>query len=300
MSLHVVPPPPPPVPPSPTLAQAALAIGAVSVIALALHPELGWLGLGALVCALLYLLAPVTDARPSRQAKGALALSALALSVAGVHFTLNHAIPGILAGGRRAAARTAVSTLRTIYWAENQARERVEIDADHDGVGEFAYIGELAGLTPRRDGRPALERPILANPIRRMEAGPHGGVAVLGPYRYAVFLPGVGGVAYEAGLGGQGPVAVDADQAEHAWVAYAWPSQYGMGATQAFFINHREEILETRNDGAEQRYEGSRHTPSWDAAMAVSSFTAALEPGESVDGGTWTRWKNKKAREEEP
>ncbi|QDU83201.1 hypothetical protein Pla163_02990 [Planctomycetes bacterium Pla163] len=63
---------------------------------------------------------------------------------------LSGSVAGIEETFMRSNERAAVEALNTITAAQRDAQERLLIDVDQDGFGEYAYFGELMGLAPLR------------------------------------------------------------------------------------------------------------------------------------------------------
>lgn len=221
------------------------------------------------------------------------ALAGCLVGIAMLDFTLHHAIPGILEGGRRASEKIAVSTLRTIYWGQNDFKEGRFVDADGNGIGEFGFLGELAAAVPPRAGGRPLPAPILASQFKTFAHRGRGGIVLSGPYCYVVYLPSTSGAARETAEGAVEGGPVEAAAAERHWIAYAWPLDRQRSADKVYFINQNEEVLESNNLGAGQGYSGPERAPAWDAALRGQGFDGALMPGTGGDGGEWSRWRNK-------
>jgi hypothetical protein len=249
------------------------------VLAIALGiaaPLLPKVSIPAVVIALLVFLAlPSPTPRWMRWA----VIASGALAVAGaVRFVVTEAVPGMVQGGQSATARSAVSRLREIVFAEDAMRRHAHVDPDHDGVGSAAWLGELTGTIGMRGGA-RLEPPILGLPHRPLVETRIGPAAESTGYLVIVCLPAQGKWTAR-------PLdPVDEERAERAFVAYAWPTHKTVGMLDAYFIDEHERILVSKNlDGAEPRYAGPNFPPPCDAALA--------EPTKR----DWTPWKGKVPR----
>jgi len=176
----------------------------------------------------------------------------------------------------------AVGALR--HWATAQAHVRAlgAIDADHDGVGEFAGIAELVGAPTGRLPQALAEPPVRDGDFSERRDG-----AVLAyGYWFRIFLPGADGLGVREGTDGFPRGAVDPDQAERSWCAYAWPATYRDSGIRTFFVNQQGEVWAT--DGA---YSGTDGDPPSDAALAAPGpITGGVSPAlVSVDGNRWQR-----------
>lgn len=203
--------------------------------------------------------------------------------------------------------RAAAALLRTIASAQMQVVLSTAIDTDGDYVGEYAFLGELAGKARLRtagdDGitlaDTTLEPAILDASFGQLTAGEHGGVVERNGYVFQVWLPGPGSstrvqaMSEARGVGGcstDGPFP-DTDASETAWAAYAWPKEAGTSGQRTFFFNQKGTLLEFAN--ANHRYDGATQGPAFDAALATSSPSDMLAPLSSDtspanDGNLWT------------
>lgn len=209
--------------------------------------------------------------------------AALAL---GAVFVMRMAAPNVVSAGMRASERAAVSTLRTLVWAQDRMIQR---------HGRAGLLGELTGA--RGVGGEAPGLPLVQGALRRLESGPHGEVGTAGGYHYVVYVLG------EDGRPLGGPPGAPRAGARR-WIAYAWPSGHGVSGRAAFCVNQHEDILQTANDAPGQGYDGTRRMPAWDACVTSPTppgeMPAFLEPGVGADGGRWVRWRGtltRRARE---
>src|SRR5688572_16781771 len=63
-------------------------------------------------------------------------IGGILVTLATVRFTIELAVPSIVAAGQHSAEEKAVSRLREILWAEQRAVELKIVDGDQDGRGE--------------------------------------------------------------------------------------------------------------------------------------------------------------------
>jgi hypothetical protein len=201
--------------------------------------------------------------------------AALALVLA-AWFTLRVAGPNIIDAGIAASEQAAVSTLRTVLWAEDLMR---------DQRGRPGLIGELSGAVGV-DGGPPLAVPLLREPFRNLVAGPAGESVSVSGYMYAVFVLGPDGRPV---TDGQGTPPAGAKR----FIAYAWPAVRGHSGRAAYCIDQDEDLLETPNDAPGQAYDGPSHPPAWDACLTAPALPDHLDPGTGRDGGAWARWKGR-------
>ena len=203
-------------------------------------------------------------------------------------------VANIVGSGRKFSARMAVSTLRTLHWAERQCAS---------AVGRFCRISEMK-LERRVEG---LKTPMLRTDFHRVIEGedhrpfrpPHGEALDSPEYaqlgQYLIMLR-------ETPKRGEGT-----------WIAYAWPSNDG--TLQTFCIDDREEILELPiNERGEATYLGLARRPSVNACLGAlhsdpnppltEEMKSAIAKGEKPpphvhlgrDQLTWQRWRGKRTR----
>lgn len=212
-------------------------------------------------------------------------------------FVLSQGMEGIMGGGLRAAESAAVSRLRTLLWAQDTAKKYAFMDRDADGVGEYGFLKQLAGMVPLSNGK-KLETPLLYRDTAKFAPLAPQNVLISGGYCHVIYLSARTGGGVGEPLDGVEPSgSVDADGAEKYWVAYAWPLQPGYSGRKVFFINQDEEIWESANDGPQQQYVSLERLPRFDAALPRPDLASVPVEGQAHgDGGTWKRWKNKRAR----
>ncbi|MFN0207523.1 MAG: prepilin-type N-terminal cleavage/methylation domain-containing protein [Planctomycetota bacterium] len=210
------------------------------------------------------------------------------------------AIPNLLSSRLAANESAAISTLRQLTSSQAGVKTSATIDGDGDGVGEYAYFGELAGSHFVRTfmaGVQAISPTVkLAPPIA---SGAFGNVVNSSVrrsgYQFQIWLPGALGVGVaEAAAGGANVGSFpDPDLCETIWCAYAWPVGFGNTANRTFFVNQQGDILQTLN--TIKNYSGIV-APLPDAAFAnggtpnsIHQPTAAtLATKLGIDGETWT------------
>ncbi len=225
--------------------------------------------------------------------------------------TAEKAASGVVEGGRRAGARSAMAHLRDIVFAQNIGREQAYIDPDGDKIGSAMSLWALGGLAPQRAG---TKPPMLLQRFRHQAQSKDGGpeLVLYDGYLFAVYLPTTSGGATTKESGG-----IDDEAAERRFVAYAWPFERGHAEHQALFIDEHERILVTDNADAAQGYFGVDNPPpfnaafqaefadkGWDAPPAVDGAAVkkggTSDSGRGVDGAMWHRWRHKEARADLP
>jgi hypothetical protein len=208
-----------------------------------------------------------------------LMLAAFASLLGLCRFLVIEAIPGIVAGGNRFTEQRVISRLREILFAEDSARRIAAHDPDGDGVGSAALLGELTGeLGLRRGNR--LGRPLLESFPKQIDTA-LGPASEIGGYFLIVCLPKLGG-----GFTALPADAIDDEQAERRFIAYAWPNGNAPGLDHAVMLDEHENIaLAPAKPGLRQ---GAAAPPACDDAVAESTR------------GEWKAWRQKNPRQTLP
>lgn len=230
----------------------------------------------------------------ARLARRLLIASAPFMLIALVRFVVEEAVPGIVEGGHRALVTRAIAKLRVLRFSEDIAREQAYWDPDGDGVGSALLLEEMRGEARLR-GKKEAPRGLL-EPIGTFADTPVGRALIADGYAIVLYLPGEGG----RGVAKTGAF-VDDEKAERRWIAYAWPLEDGAGARPVVFVDEHERLLLLANEAPGPRYIGLENPPPFDAALLGPTLDAlAAEDATGQDGGTWSRWKDKKARDHLP
>jgi hypothetical protein len=212
-------------------------------------------------------------------------------------------LPSVARNEARAAAH-----LRLVADAQDDVRSSGSIDADGDGIGEYATFTELS----RRTGVRAqyLPGPPAATGFGSLAGFAHpvslpsnfgfitnAGFAVADGYAFMIFLPDASPDGPEfvhetvslypfAGLsGGTGTVGIDAS--ETAWCAYAQPLVLGGTGKRRFFIDASGVVRASPNLVAQG--EGATLPILGSAAYTGPTFESApADGGVGSDGDIWT------------
>src|SRR5688572_15616887 len=137
------------------------------------------------------------------------------------------AIPNLLSARLNANESAAIATLKNIASAQAQCQASAVIDANNNGLGEYAFFAEMAGTVSVRGSSITINPPTLSTAFGTINA--QSCVSRSG-YLFCMFLPsgGVTGCVEAAGIGGgPGTPVVDPDQCETLWCCYAWPQVAG-------------------------------------------------------------------------
>jgi len=142
------------------------------------------------------------------------------------------AIPSMHAARLEANETAALAALRSIHTAQETFRTRVVRDADGDGEGEYAYIGELLGDPRAGEESTRAHRALMSGQWMRRK-----GDYIRGGYRFRVYLPAEDG----SPIGENAKVSriglVDGDLAETVMVILAWPVSQGITGERAFYMD---------------------------------------------------------------
>jgi len=220
--------------------------------------------------------------------------------------------------------RGAIGALRRIAAAQAALATSAAIDTDDDGVGEYGFLGELAGRArlrvydPASDG-PAIGDSTLTTPLLPPDFGHFlidsrvEDVLVRNGYYFKMFLPDaafflpdgqtldVAGIAEDGNPstgGSAGALFPDPDNGEDLWCCYAWPVEAQVTGNRAFFVNQEGRILQTANDGHSRGplYEGLVSPAEHDAALSDAPGTngvtgmgapLGIPPRRASDGNRW-------------
>lgn len=205
----------------------------------------------------------------------------LMIVVAIIAIIASIAIPKLLTARLAANESAAISTLRSISSAQAQLQSSAAIDSDSDGGGEYGFLGELAGTDPVRVddgtggvvlgtvGTDEIAPPMLSSQFGDITAS----VVTRSGYCFQIFLPAAANTGLPEATGGGMNAAVDPDNSEIFWAAYAWPLDDGQTGNRAFFVNQEGDLLQFNNRIATP-YSGAAGGPAWTAAFANGETTA--------------------------
>lgn len=137
-------------------------------------------------------------------------------------FLVRIGVENVVGSGQAHTEKTAVSTLRTLHWAQGLFRQGGYLDTDGDRIGEFGTLSQLS----LREKVAGLEVSLV----------PEAGTRIEGELLQAL------GFCFRLDLP-QG-----ADARERNFVAYAWPSVPGAGH-KVFCLDQDENILQSGAEG---------------------------------------------------
>ena len=192
------------------------------------------------------------------------------------------AIPSMHAARLEANESVAIAALRSIHTAQETFRTSVIRDADGDGEGEYAYIGELLGGPRPGEKNTRAHRALMSGQWMRKK-----GDFIRGGYRFRVYLPAEDGSPIGENAKASRIKRVDGDLAETVVVVLAWPVSEGITGDRAFYMDATGRIYACR-DGA---YTKDR-APAPDVLSSQTRNRASrpLRQGEMArDGNRWDR-----------
>lgn len=142
------------------------------------------------------------------------------IAVVAVTFMVRAGVANVVGSGQAQTGRSAVSTLRTVHWAQGIFRQSAYVDVDGNGVGEFGTLAQLAGEADLPGGG-RVPSSLLLRP----------GATIVGELLEA------GGYCFRADL------PEDTHGRERSFVAWAWPQAEPAG-TRAYCLDQDEQIFE--------------------------------------------------------
>ncbi|MHC4548698.1 MAG: type IV pilin protein [Planctomycetota bacterium] len=194
------------------------------------------------------------------------------------------AVPSLHSSRLRANEAAAIASLRAIHAAQETFRANVLRDADHDGEGEYAFLGELLGQRRPGETRIRNREPLVSGSWVKQK-----GEFVRSGYQFRIYLPAEDG----SPIGEQADLAsirrVDGDLAETVMVAVAWPVSKGITGHQAFYLDASGRLLACSNGPY-----GRDRAPASDVLSSQKGNLASrpLRQGEPTrDGCSWERLK---------
>lgn len=178
----------------------------------------------------------------------------------------------------------AIATLRSIAAAQAQLEAAVAIDTDCDGVGEYGFFAELAGIQPMRVGIfagrgcvPAagwnnfLTPPLLRSPFGMVmdSCVTHQGYVFEMWLAQPIVGVKVAGVREDMTGGKLAAPFPDPITGARLWCCYAWPLSYNHTGRGAYVINQEGRVLRCANRSLSP-FTGQTMTPGFDEAFVLA------------------------------
>ncbi len=189
--------------------------------------------------------------------------------------------------------QAALDKLREIYFAEVAFKALKVVDEDHDGVGEYGSLGEMANQVPLRDDGTLLLSQVAFPFTPELGVIDSNGYGSLDGYCFALFLPAAFGTPQLEHAGG-GFVAgsLDPNLAESKFIVYAWPKRSSSAARRTFAIN--DQGVAVGCDASFLDHHGLNTPPVGLDAYPILSFGMGTLPVDQAnwlggDGNTWLK-----------
>ncbi|MHC4816784.1 MAG: hypothetical protein ACYTF8_01815, partial [Planctomycetota bacterium] len=192
------------------------------------------------------------------------------------------AIPSLHAARLDANESAAIASLRSIHTAEETFRTSVMRDADGDGEGEYAFIGELLGHPRPGEEQTRGHRALMSGQWMRRK-----GDFIRGGYRFRAYLPAEDGSPIGEDAKPRRIKRVDGDLAETVLVVLAWPVSRGITGERAFYLDSSGRIYACRDGGYTK---DSAPAPDVLSSQNGNLASRPLRAGEMArDGNRWDR-----------
>ncbi|MHC4134750.1 MAG: hypothetical protein ACYTDU_06600 [Planctomycetota bacterium] len=192
------------------------------------------------------------------------------------------AIPSLHTARLKANESAALASLRSIYTAQETYRTSVMRDADEDGEGEYAFIGELLGDPRLGEETTRAHRALMSGQWTRRK-----GDFIRGGYRFRAYLPAEDGSPIGENARASRIKRVDGDLAETVMVVLAWPVSRGITGERAFYMDASGRVHACR-DGSYTK--DTAPPPDVLSSQRGNLASRPLRAGELArDGNRWDR-----------
>ena len=211
----------------------------------------------------------------------------LMIVVAIIAIIASIAIPNLLSARLSANESAAIATRRNIIASQSQFQTQAVVDTDGDGIGEYGWFTEMAGIVTPRGGVAPLVPPVLSAALGPLQPPTNDFINRSG-FFFQMFLPDNAGVGQpETNFAGPDP-----NVCETCWICYAWPADFHTTGNRSFVTNQTGDLLQTHE--AVLGYNGTTTRPAYSAALDpvtnpgldMRGTLAVGIPGS--DGNTWT------------
>lgn len=207
-------------------------------------------------------------------------LTSTLLLLTAVGIVAGATVPQLMGRERRLQEALAISVLKKLCAAQQQFRALTIVDADLDGRGEYATLGELVGQDTLRYDNHKLVPPLAPPELRTVDTQ---GIAEFGHWRICLWLPDNLGTGT---TGRPGTAKVDAKLATSCWTAAAWPIDRKASGLPTFFVNQLGDVR--RSDDAQ--YSGDQAPFAGAGLLGVDANQVdapRLARGPGADGCIW-------------
>ncbi|MBK8099436.1 MAG: hypothetical protein IPK26_20195 [Planctomycetes bacterium] len=207
-------------------------------------------------------------------------LTSTLLTLTAVGVVAGATVPRLVGRERRQQEALAIAVLKKLCSAQQQFQAAAIVDADLDGRGEYATLGELVGQDRLRHDDHKLAPPLAPPELRKVDVD---GIAEVGHWRICLWLPDSLGTGT---TGRPGAAQVDAGLATSHWTAAAWPIDRRISGLPTFFVNQTGELR--RSDDAQ--YSGEQAPFAGAAMLGVDANQVdgpRLARGPGADGCVW-------------
>lgn len=207
-------------------------------------------------------------------------LTSMLFTLTAVGVVAGATVPQLVGRERRQQEALAIGVLKKLCAAQQQFRAAAIVDADLDGRGEFATLGELVGQDTLRHDDHKLAPPLAPPELRTVDAQ---GIAEVGHFRICLWLPDNLGTGT---TGRPGTAKVDATLAASCWTAAAWPIDRSVSGLPTFFVNQSGDIRRS-NDA---QYSGDQAPFAGAGLLGVDANQVdgpRLARGPGADGCVW-------------
>lgn len=194
------------------------------------------------------------------------------------------AIPGLLRARTSANENAAVGCLKSLCTSQYEFQNKKRVDQDRDGIGEFGFIQELAGISKVRSKN--ITDSLIAHEELATSASANNGIATYKGYCFACYLPSSKEYLRESAPITKMTLTKTAiDMQEKDFLIYAWPENYGSTGIKTFVINNNGQVFVSGN--SKTCYSGKSKIPDFNAALIKNKNVWELKPGVGSDGETW-------------
>ena len=239
--------------------------------------------------------------RPSKDNTAGFTLVELMIVVAIIAILAGVTVPSLMGARARTNETAVIGLLRIVSSGNTTIRSQVSIDTDGNGVdadlapdcridtdgngvGEFGWLGELAGVVPVRTQTEKIHPTALSQHLGEVDAN---GMLSRNGYYFMLYLPDSTGNGLAETAANTG--SIDGLMATNFFTFVAWPQAYGQSGQRTFFVNQMGEIITT----VDPNYSGLSGVPAPNCALIgmsgneINSNVIASTGQIATDGNRW-------------